>query len=197
LSAVEARELECCEQILRKGLQTFFEVAQALLMIREKRLYRLTHPTFEAYCRQRWSYSRSYAWRLLAAAERLQLLPPKDGAPRPAHERQMRPFLLMAPRHFPELWQQVVDRAAGKNITERLIRKVIAAAPEFQTQACLRKAKKDKARQRFSRGYALSLVAEAQRRIKKGETKQALDSLDRLETLLFAKPSHRTEEEGA
>ena len=36
-----------CEGILERGLGTFFEVGNALLRIRESRLYRDTHLTFE------------------------------------------------------------------------------------------------------------------------------------------------------
>ncbi len=36
-------------------VQTFYEVGNALLQIRDERLYRQTHSTFEEYCREKWS----------------------------------------------------------------------------------------------------------------------------------------------
>ena len=40
--------------VTTEQLKAFGEVARALLEIRDKRLFRRTHPTFAAYCRDRW-----------------------------------------------------------------------------------------------------------------------------------------------
>ena len=53
LTLTEQERLQCLERIIERGLQTFYEVGTALLEIRDASLYRQTHPTFEAYCRQR------------------------------------------------------------------------------------------------------------------------------------------------
>jgi hypothetical protein len=37
------------ENVIERGLSTFVEVGNALLEIRDSKLYRETHPTFEAY----------------------------------------------------------------------------------------------------------------------------------------------------
>jgi hypothetical protein len=63
------------ETIIERGLQTFAEVGAALLEIRDERLYRTTHRTFEAYLRERWDISRSYAHRTIQAAEVVRMLP--------------------------------------------------------------------------------------------------------------------------
>jgi len=68
LTEREIEQLDGCEDVIRRGLGTFFEVGHALLTIREGRLFRAIHPTFEAYCRARWNISRSYAWRVIGAA---------------------------------------------------------------------------------------------------------------------------------
>src|SRR5215831_14066397 len=52
LSDSETKELNRCEEVLRLGLGTFFEVGNALLTIRDLRLYRQTHPNFESYCHE-------------------------------------------------------------------------------------------------------------------------------------------------
>ena len=51
-------DLTVCEQIIERGLGTFVEVGQALVRIRNGRLYRADFPTFETYCESRWSMSR-------------------------------------------------------------------------------------------------------------------------------------------
>ena len=51
LSEVEEQALKKYEEIISKGLNTFLEVGHALAEIRDRRLYRATHDTFEPYCR--------------------------------------------------------------------------------------------------------------------------------------------------
>jgi len=59
LSTSEERSLADLETIIERGLATFVEVGTALLDIRRDRLYRETHETFEAYCRERWGFGRA------------------------------------------------------------------------------------------------------------------------------------------
>ena len=54
LSPAEVETLEHYEQIIAQGIKTFVAVGQALLAIRDQRLYRQSSPTFEDYLRQRW-----------------------------------------------------------------------------------------------------------------------------------------------
>jgi hypothetical protein len=68
LEALET-ELTECEAIIERGLASFLEMGQALLRIRDGRLYRQTHRTFARYCQQRWSLSRSYAYELMEAGQ--------------------------------------------------------------------------------------------------------------------------------
>ncbi len=53
LSTDEQTQLTTHETTINAGLQTFHEVGNALLAIREARLYRQDFATFEDYCRQR------------------------------------------------------------------------------------------------------------------------------------------------
>ncbi|WP_306426891.1 hypothetical protein [Nostoc sp. CHAB 5836] len=61
ITAVEVEELSDEEQ--RDGLhperrveRAFFEALKALMELRDRRLYRWTHKTFEDYCRERFGY---------------------------------------------------------------------------------------------------------------------------------------------
>src|SRR6266481_5319100 len=69
LSPAEQRELFECEAVVRRGWQTFLEVGKALARIRDRKLYRAEYDTFDAYCRSKWQYAKSHAYRLIAAAE--------------------------------------------------------------------------------------------------------------------------------
>lgn len=68
LAVSEQTRLEELEHVVERGLTTFVEVGRALLEIRDQRLYRATHETFESYCEARWKFSASRGRQLIAAA---------------------------------------------------------------------------------------------------------------------------------
>lgn len=186
LTAEEQQSLNKCEDILFKGLNTFFEVGKTLLMIRDARLYRAAYPTFEVYCHERWAIGRSYASRLIGAAERVRLLP-ACAAVRPTNEFQMRPFLKLEPESFPKAWEQAIARAKNGKITSEIIQtlvKEILPQPD-------RTAKANKRRRAFnmpkgcSIGQILVLLNEAKSGIEKGEMEKAISAIDRVDSLLL------------
>jgi hypothetical protein len=67
LNQRESDTLGELENVISDGLRSFVQVGEALLRIRDEKLYRATHRTFEAYCRERWDLSRSRAYQLLDA----------------------------------------------------------------------------------------------------------------------------------
>jgi len=66
LTPKDACYLQEREEIIKRGRTTFLEVGRALLEIRNYRdeiLYRDKYGTFEQYCRERWEFGRTYAYR--------------------------------------------------------------------------------------------------------------------------------------
>ena len=114
LSIDEHNELERCEVVIKQGLETFVEVGQALLTIREKRLYRLEFGTFEDYCRDRWGMQRQYANRMIAASKAISNLVP-IGTILPETESQARPLTKLQPEIQREAWKEVVQQAEQTN----------------------------------------------------------------------------------
>lgn len=51
-----------------------FEAGRALREIRNRKLYRQDFPTFENYCREKWSYSRSFVFEIILAWETNELV---------------------------------------------------------------------------------------------------------------------------
>lgn len=68
-AAAHQLKLEECEEVISRGLKTFNEVGEALLSIRDCRLYRPGFSTFEDYCRERWDLKERQAYRLMDAAK--------------------------------------------------------------------------------------------------------------------------------
>ena len=96
LTVSEAERLDACEQVIERGLATFVDVGTALLEVRDSRLYRMTYPTFEAYCEARWNMARNYANKLVTAAQVVNGL--GTNVPiLPANEAQARELSGLAP----------------------------------------------------------------------------------------------------
>lgn len=72
MMVIEQARLRECEKTIEKGLATFIEVGEALAEIRDKRLYRDSHKTFQAYCKDRWGHNKEWANRLISAADTVQ-----------------------------------------------------------------------------------------------------------------------------
>lgn len=80
LAQNETARLKQCEKAIEKGLGTFVEVGQALLDIRDGKLYRASHKTFDAYCKERWDIGKSHAYRLIEGARTVQAIANAAGA---------------------------------------------------------------------------------------------------------------------
>lgn len=102
-----------CEQRIERGLKTFIDVGQALAEIRDSRLYKGAHDTFEAYLEQRWNMSRSYAHRMIAAAEVVLPIGNTD-LPSPTNEGQARALAAVPEPERAEVWREATERTGGK-----------------------------------------------------------------------------------
>jgi hypothetical protein len=118
LTVIECTDLEQHESVIEQGLKTFVEVGTALLAIRDGKLYRQAHGTFEDYCATRWGMTDRYARNLMSAAEVVGNLKTGTIVPvLPATESQVRPLARLDPIEQPIVWQRVVDTAHNGKIT--------------------------------------------------------------------------------
>lgn len=122
LTAAEKATLRECEVIIDRGLNTFVEVGESLLKIRDTRLYRDTHSTFESYCRERWSMSRQHASHLIGAVRVVANLSTK--VVKPTHETQLRPLAGLAPEDQRAVWGQAVTKSNGAPPTAKTVNEV-------------------------------------------------------------------------
>lgn len=128
LSQAEASELQACEQIIERGLKTFMEVATALMTIREHKLYRATHGTFDNYCQDRWAIQARHARRIIDAGEMAERICFEDGIPvlmLPASESQTRPLAKLPPEFQRTAWKKVIVKANGQTITAKMVEEVV------------------------------------------------------------------------
>jgi phage N-6-adenine-methyltransferase len=124
LIGFEETQLKEYETVIERGLNTFMDVGEALMAIRDQQLYRNHFSTFSEYCQTRWGLTRAYGDRLIAAAETVRRLTPIGVIP--ANESQARPLTKLEPEEQPEVWQRAVDTAPDGNITARHVQQVVA-----------------------------------------------------------------------
>ena len=120
LDATEAVSLADCETTIERGRRSFIDVGNALATIRDEKLYRVTHGTFEAYCKQRWQIGRNYANKQIAAAKVVKTLGTTVPI-LPTAETQIRPLLEFDEADQPKVWEKVVTQIINGNGDSRAI----------------------------------------------------------------------------
>jgi hypothetical protein len=130
LTEVEERDRHRLELRVERA---FYEAGAALRELRDRRLYRSTHKSFEDYCRDRFGYSRQNANYFIAGADVVddlrkltticcQLLPTK--------EIQVRPLTKLGPAEQIIAWQQAVESAGGKAPSGRIVKGIVERLKE-------------------------------------------------------------------
>ncbi|WP_052055915.1 hypothetical protein [Myxosarcina sp. GI1] len=109
--------------------QAFFVAGQALKLLRDKRLYRETHATFEAYVRDRFDYTRRAVDYLILAAEVVENLKREQIVLKtnvlPTKESQCRPLAKLSPEQQREVWLTAVEKTGGKVPSARIVKEVV------------------------------------------------------------------------
>ena len=68
IEELTSEELSLRLQLERKVERAFYEAGKALMELRDRKLYRSSHKTFEEYCRDRFGYTRIAAFYKISAA---------------------------------------------------------------------------------------------------------------------------------
>jgi hypothetical protein len=135
LSSSQVEKLTRLEEHIEQGMTTFKRVGLALLTIRDERLYREKHSTFEAYCQERWGFHRQHAHRLIEAARVATAIDERHPvgdktAPSPTSERQVRALTKLEPDIGKQAWDRAVELADGKAPSYSHVEKAVAEVVE-------------------------------------------------------------------
>ncbi|MEH2105887.1 hypothetical protein [Nostoc sp.] len=133
VTAVEVPELTEEEQrdrlhLERRVERAFFEAGKALAELRDRRLYRSTHKTFQEYCRERFGHSRRQSYLLMDAAvvfDNLIEICDQIDHKLPTAEGQVRPMTKLEPQEQQEAWLRAVELAGGKVPTGKIVKDVV------------------------------------------------------------------------
>lgn len=125
LTKTELSRRSQLEETILAAQQSFVEVGFAFKEIRDNRLYRATHGTFEAYCKERWGISRVHAHRLIESSSVINNLLP-IGNKLPESEFQCRPLTTLAPESQQAAWVAAVEKAGDLPVTAKIVSAAVA-----------------------------------------------------------------------
>jgi hypothetical protein len=124
LETGELRSLAELEAVIERGIDTFKEVGQALMEVRDRRLYRATHGDFDTYCRERWGFTKTHANRLIRATKTVMGLAPIGATSLPVNEAQARELARIPnPETRAQVWEAAVAEH-GPAVTAKNVRDV-------------------------------------------------------------------------
>jgi transposase len=121
---IVVRSLDQCEAVIQRGVGTFIEVGEALMEIRDRRLYQLEFASFDSYCRERWGFNRQRAHQLIFASEVSTIV--DSDLENEGQARALAP-LKDRPEEMKEVMDAVIAEASaagGKVTAERISEKV-------------------------------------------------------------------------
>ncbi|MES1026189.1 hypothetical protein ABN584_25165 [Gloeocapsa sp. BRSZ] len=140
LSDSEERERYRLEFKVDRGIA---QAWLALKELRDRRLYRSTHKTFEEYAKDRFGYNRAHAYRLIEAAQVLENLSPnwRQNIPQdemspngrqkfPNSERLCRELAKLPPHSQPIAWEKVLETSGNKAPTAKLVKGIVEQLQE-------------------------------------------------------------------
>ncbi|WP_098010511.1 hypothetical protein [Streptomyces sp. sk226] len=127
LNDSERLDLETCEQAVAHLQRSIGVAGKALATIHAARLYRETHPTFDAYVSERWGMKRSHAYRMVEGWPVAAALSPIGDT----NEAQVRELVPVAKAHGLETATAVYAelKEHGGRITAARIRDAVQVLP--------------------------------------------------------------------
>jgi hypothetical protein len=120
LTKIESARLSEQESIIQESGSA---VGRALMVIRDERLYRAEHKTFEDYCQTRWGMTRQHVNRQISYVKVVENLEPMGS--KPESERQARPLSKLPAEEQAEAWQEAVNTAPEGKVTAKHVEEVV------------------------------------------------------------------------
>jgi hypothetical protein len=131
LTQADTERLKELESVIERGTKTFIEVGYALAEIRDQRLYRQTHATFETYCAEQWGWTRQRSYQLMNAATVVKLLP-AGMSTRVDNEATARELAKLEPKEREKVLLAIEQR--GERVTPAAIRAVVKEERPAQSE---------------------------------------------------------------
>lgn len=124
LTTDEEQERDRLEKLVDRA---FYTAGKALQTLRDKKLYRSRHNTFEEYCFSRFNYNSSRTYQLMDAADVVDDLKkvPQIVEVLPTKEGQVRPLVKLDSDTRRLAWKLAVQEVDGKVPPQRVVRDIV------------------------------------------------------------------------
>ncbi len=113
LSMNEINDLDRLERVVEDNMVSWMKVGFALREIRDRKLYRMSHATFEQYTKERFDCARSTAYQLITGVEVIENVRNADKTcpVLPEKESLARPLAKLEPEEQAKAWDMAINRA--------------------------------------------------------------------------------------
>ncbi|PXA05730.1 hypothetical protein DDZ13_02345 [Coraliomargarita sinensis] len=148
LSPDEKSRLKACLECIDRGLEAFVQMGEALATIRDEKLYRSTHKTFEAFVAEVVLITRARAYQLIANSEVYTEMSKildisKTNLPMPTRESHIAELArIKDPHKRMAVWKDVVKKcdAGRRAVTAPVLQEAVAShLPKKKASAKLEK----------------------------------------------------------
>lgn len=141
ITIAESKRLVTLVKVIHAGQKTFIEVGLALAEIRDSKLYKADHKTFDDFCHSEFGWQRQRAYELISAAEVTKSLPAECNQ-KITNENQAAALSKVEPASRAEVLEKAADaaKAEDKPLTARHIK---AATPPPRDKVTWHKVTKD------------------------------------------------------
>ena len=114
------RQLPNTTHLKRRVRRVCHERPNALAAIRDGKLYKADHATFEDYCKVRWGMTPQHAGYAISTAE-VAMRIEETSSTGPANAHQARPLAKLPPAEQAEAWEEVVAESeqTGEKIPKK------------------------------------------------------------------------------
>ena len=128
---IDIGEYQSLHKQIKAKVDAFLEVGRLLVRMRDSGLYKAEFKTFEAYCKEKFGWSRPHAYRLIDLARVDENLSPIGDIPKPKNEAQAREIAKAPPEKQAEVWQEAMktaskDAKGEPKVTAAHVQKVVA-----------------------------------------------------------------------
>ncbi|MFH1834209.1 MAG: MT-A70 family methyltransferase [bacterium] len=116
------------EAVINQHLDGPWVIGESLAEVQSTRLYRESHPTFEAWIKERFGMSRPRAYQLIGAVKTRALLSTRldsQDIPLPTNEGQIRILAPFTPDEQVDVWTEAVALADDGDVAEKHVKRAI------------------------------------------------------------------------
>ena len=117
--------LRTCEATIEQHKHALTQIADALRTIKEQRLYRATHATFQLYCEEHWHFTGRHAYRLIRAAEVIDDVGPMGNIHPIVNERHARSLVEVPKTQRRKVVERALEIGGANELKPEAIREAV------------------------------------------------------------------------